>query len=517
MIIMLPGGSNVFKKNVKRILSDNKAIPLAKPRRDFVYNYGKGTLKINVSTMDLLMYISPFVDFDGRINIPIEDVPFEIAMNRGTFENALAQAKEQKLIIQQGDLYYSKVHIITDGSNGKFDYVKLLPVYTSPSVYNYTLRESRLFYYFYSVTRLGQWHNISIYNLYKNQRNTEGNGPRYFREFREVANTLLKLMSNGHIEVKLRKANVDNSFSELILNSENGHDYNQKSFYDFFSYSDVTRKIRPSYEMFKNHVIQVRVPKHIHKEELKVQASKSELYNYINHEHIPFHEFNSTSINYVINYKNNLFKAAGTIGLEIYRKSIQAYISDHSHSLLYYDVKGKLANYFMDFYLLKEIQNILTAAALQNVDSASILNEDDVLTCHGYEVSVKTLSDLLHFFNTYASVNHKVLFDRFFFVNHINYDEMKFNHDEWLQFEKVVQKEYKYKWNQYEKYEAVIDKNIVSYNDWREFMTLIAEQDMFLKEEKYFKIINKLVQLQEIRVKKVKFYNWLEERETYPS
>ena len=120
-------------------------VSLAKPSRKLVYSFGKGDLPIAGSTMDFLMYLSPYIDLDGRVIIPLEQARYDLLMQSNTYNLVIREALAHRLLVQKDNHYYSNFHIHTDGSSKEFNYIKLLAAYTSATVRGYSLRSKRLF------------------------------------------------------------------------------------------------------------------------------------------------------------------------------------------------------------------------------------------------------------------------------------------------------------------------------------------------------------------------------------
>ncbi|MEK5071652.1 hypothetical protein [Sporosarcina sp. FSL K6-1508] len=502
----------------------NNSLRLAKPDRKLVYQFGKGELDISRSTMDFLMYLSPFVDLDGRIVIPLEQARYDLKMQSITYSRVIREARYHQLIIRKGNKYYSRFHIHTDGSDNCFNYIKLINAYTSPTVLNYSLRYKRLFYYFISVTRMGSWQRFHIENLYSNKVRKDGVGVDYFESFKEVSMALLQLVRDGLIEIKLpdlismQSGFASSEHKDRVVLLKADSPFLEEKFYSFFGFSKGEKKIRTSLNKSKNHVIQVKIASATVKDELKLAASEQEFIQFAESYSIAWNELNKETPSHLISYKNDLFKVAGEIGLTIYRKSIQAYLKEHSDSLLHYDEIGKLANYFMDFYLLKEIRNILTGAAYHQKQMNGLLkNDTELIVCHDYRIDFNTIGALLVFYQNRGSMNHKVLLDGSLMQHNIDYKQLTFNHSDWIILKNTVE-------NEYETRRALFleadSKQLPLYRSpsaWRQFMIDCAEQGLFVKKQAFDNLLkNKQAELQGLNqrpVKRVPFYNWLTERD----
>lgn len=503
---------------LKDKLHNTNSIRLAKPNRKLVYDFGKGKLDISGSTMDFLMYLSPYIDLDGKIIIPLNQARFALSMQSNTYARVLREAKHHGLIVQIGKHYYSRFHIHTDGTSNELSYMKLINIYSSTKLHAYSLRNKRLFYYFASSTRMGDWGKIHIENLYRNKVHKEGAGVNYFESFHEISEALIKLIRDGLIEIKLYKNQTKNSHAQ-ILTAETP--LLEERFYSFFNYSKGQKKKRTSLRQSVERVIQVRISSKVLNDELNLSASKTEFIQLADANHIAWNEMSSVNINYIIGYKNDLFKVAGDTGLAIYRQSLQSFLKDNAYNLLHLDRIDKVANYFMDFYILKEIRNILAGAAYYNqkwIPSRITWKEDwKVIVCNNYQVDYKTIGELLMFYIERGSMNHKVLLDGDLMRLKIDYVQLTFNESEWLYLQNAVEKEYEMQREHFQKADAILRPIYINAKEWRIFMINCAEHGLFVKKDAFENLLkDKRMRLQSHIVRPVKpvpFYNWLEERE----
>jgi len=508
---------------IASVLRDNlnttNDTPLAKPNLKLVQAFGKGILDISGSTMDFLMYLSPYIDHDGKIIIPLDQARFALSMQTNTYARVLREAKYHQFIIQKGNHYYSQFHIITNGSSSEFSYLKLINVYSSATLHAYSLRYKRLFYYFASSTRMGDWGKIHIENLYRNKIHKEGTGVNYFETFHEISEALLTLIRDGLIEIKLYKNQLENTHAQILTVDT---PFLEERFYSFFDFSKGQKKKRTSLRQSIERVIQVRISRKIVNDELKLSASKTEFIQIADENQIAWKEMSSVNINYIIGYKNDLIRVAGLTGLAIYRKSLQAFLKDNAYSFLHFDRENKVANYFMDFYVLKEIRNILTGAAYHqkwmpcNISSAWKADWK-VVVCNDYQVDYKTIGELLAFYTERGSMNHKVLLDGDLMKMKIDYYQLTFNESEWLHLKQIVETEYELRRLDFQKADTILRPIHVYPKEWRNFMINCAENGLFVKKEEFEQLLKqKRKRIKTIiasPVKPVPFYNWLIERD----
>ncbi len=460
-----------------------KRVGRAKPDRKLLQQFAMKQLNINPSTMKLLLAISPYVDIDGQVVISLDKIRRELNMQKKTFNHVLKEAKFNQLLVIKEGAYYSNFHIQATGQGGEMSYVKIYDVFTSPGFLSYSLNEQRLFTF--TLTRSikpTQWQTYNIVQLYTNRKNNKTNGLHIFPTFRELGNALIKLIKNDHIEVKLvpNKSNIGDS---IILNSNTKAI--EKQFFDFFGKSPNEDKAK-EYSRFTlkdidNQLIRIRVTNSVTSNERKVVASEYELDVLARENYFLASDINSEQKGYMIGYKNELYQVAGETGIKIYRNSLKKFIQDHGFSILTFSDNQKAANNFMNFYILKEIQNLLSGVALhQNILRDSQIKFPELLS-NGYIVPVNVIGPLLTFFLKYGSSNHIIRLDRALFSHEINYSTFNLHKSEW-QLLKVKTDTI------FVKHEAAIGEKFDNYNDFRGFIYECASKGLLIddKLEKLF-------------------------------
>lgn len=214
-----------------------------------------------------------------------------------------------------------------------------------------------MFYYFASAGRIDNWHRVRIENLYDNKIGNIKNGVKYFNTCREVTNALINLVYDGLIEIQLKDQDK-NSFYNINKNTANFSEI----LYTYLSFSDGKKK-RTSKYLSHSHVLNVRIHPDLLKEEVNVIASETEFIQLAESNNIAWDKLNPRTTSYFFNYKNELFSLVGELGLKIYSHALKNYLEENSGSVIHYDRFGKAANYFMDYYLIKEINSILSISA----------------------------------------------------------------------------------------------------------------------------------------------------------
>lgn len=456
---------------------------LAKPRHDLVMKYGKGELQICASTMNLLMFISPYVDLDLRVNISMVEVKTKLNMQYKTLHHALREARLNGLLVKNGKHYYSNFHVVTDGKSAK--YQKLVAEYTSAAVLSYSLNTHRLFYYFVSRSFMGFSFKATIENLYDNRLHDNEFGISYFDDYVEMSNALFTLINNEQITVQLLE---DEETGEgPILTHETAN--LEKQFHDFCGYDiEKKRKARTSKYKMGKHKIKVKVTKRVADAKLDVCASTKEFNEFAKKYDICFDEMSDKLKNTLISYKNELFAIAAETGLKIYRNSLERYFKENTGYVLANDVIiEKTANYVMDFYILKDIENILVGAALQpRVYKGKRLGVDALL-CNGYLVDMKHIQGLLEFYRYNASSNHLILLDEKFESLKININNLiavRGKFDYWDKLHKEIQIVYR---------EGFSDSfKSLDMQEWRDIKRAWARESILSSQEEFAAAIAEL-------------------------
>lgn len=503
-------------------------ISTAKLSKVKLAQFGRGDL-LNASTIDLLVYITPFVDLDGMVSLSLEDIRYGLQMRKDTFTFALSEAIQLGYLIRSGTTLYSRFHIFSNGSssNGSYDYVPSFPILTNAVVRNLPLNLKRLFYYFLTAKMPGTPHRIIMENLYRNKLHSTNSGITYFGTFREAADAIIKLIDFGLINVEINGSNQQKIFLTKELLSV------KEDFYCFFNvplYKDNqeprSRKQRTSKEKMKRCVLKVTIPKTLVQKPLAVKASETELNLLLKKHHIPEDEVKILTKNIFISYKNNLYSKLGTLGLTIYRKALSAYLDSKNEVFIYNDLKEKAANYFMDFYLLPEIQNIIVGLAdirhrlAVNASYKELMNSKMELLCKGYKVQIQKETDLLNYFVSHASKQQQLLLADHLNKKGINYIAWSHTSTEWKTL--VVNNKTFIK----ESYVlADLDVNKLSLNEFQRKLVDFAEQGILIQKEKYnlqLKLLQEQYGSQDPiqnestfvpAIKSVPFYNWLEVKE----
>lgn len=504
MNVLLQIQSNIDKE---------RKIGFAKPSLKKVQSFGKGRMAISGSTMDLMMFVSPYVDLDGRIVLEMDEIRQRLFVQHKTFYHALHQALEHRLLYKRDGFYYSNFHIGATGESGKAEYLKLLKVYTSPTLLNYSLNKKRLFYYFASVTTLGTWQRIFIENLYKNELRHKEYGVKYFSSFKEMASALITLIQDGLLEVKLH------SMDGLVLDSTT--ERLNETFNAYFNMPEGNRKSRLTSVSSKAQVISVRVsPLLIAENEMEVVASKTELHQLAENYMLDWTELREETKNIIVGYKNKLYHAIGNTGISIYREALHTYVKEFGPTILHFDLdKNKAANFFMDFYLLPAIKAHLLAVASQPNIMNKKMRVSEILGNRKL-LPVQSIEGLVEFYLTHGSLSHKVTLQQELEQRNISYRTYTIANHQWEKLHKET----------FELYESIPAEYAEHMNliEWKTFVYQRAIKQHYRDKDAFIEMVMKYLTVTEEKETTVKpekllepasterivvpFYNWLEEK-----
>lgn len=507
-------------------LPNTYSISTAKLSKVKLAQFGRGDLPVNASTLDLLVYITPFVDLDGMVRLPIEDLRYGLQMREDTFRFALNEAIRFGYLKLSGTTLYSHFHLFTNGSSSKgtYEYVPNLPILTDALVRNLSLNAKRLFYYFLTAKMPGTPHSIMMENLYRNKLHISNTGVTYFGTFREAADAVIKLIDSGLLNIEITGSHEQHIFLTKKTSSV------REDFYRFFNVSldntnqeTFTRKLRTSKERMKRCVLKVTIPKSLVQKSLPVKASETELNLLLKKHHIPTDEVKELTKNIFISYKNNLYSKLGTLGLTIYRKALSAYLESQQEVFLYNDEKEKAANYFMDFYVLPEIQKIIIGLAdvrnrlTRNTSYKELMSSKIELLCNGYKVQMQKEPVLINYFVSYSSKQQQLLLEE-----HLN--KMGIDYMLWTQqssgWRTLTENNHTFIKESY--IQANLNINELSYKEFHRKLVAFAEQGILIQKEKYnlqlklireqFGVKNTIqTEIKNVpKINAVPFYNWLE-------
>ena len=510
-------------------LKNDIKIGYAKPSKKHMFSFAKGDLPLNGSTMKFLLAMSKYIDSTNRIVIDVNILARKLHIQRKTLHGILREAKYYKLIYLKDGFYYSNFHVVTKGNSTEMEYIRLLDEYTSPVFLNYTLNLQRLLCYFLAASPMGTQQTYNIVQLYNNKMKMKKHrgidtvkktgGLDIFPTFKDLLNGLSVLVENDQIELKLiNKATGHN----IKLNSSNKN--TKDILFAHFNMTEDKRKNRITNDVLYNELIQVKISKRLCQQNCKVIATEYEIEEMALANNFSFFDMPETQRNYLIGIKNSLMGFCPQSGATLFRKTLLNYFSEKGPLVLYHAQKEKAVNYFVDFYLLPEVRNILTGAALhQNIMATQLrdIKFNEILTA-GYIVSLGDICGFIKFYSKYGSTGDMYLLHSNLRKHFIN--TSTFKHEGWSKFNEKLDLQVEPIINTCK---TVFKEDVRSLDT---YLTKLAESGVMSNKEKLEKELDRLLNIEPIikanlnelilniededeNRMKVPFYNWLEERE----
>lgn len=376
----------------------------AKLNRTILFNFGNGKSNLTPSAVDFMVTVAPYIDLDGRININLHEVRKALYGQVVTLNRVIDELISLDHLYKKGVFYYSKFHVITDGKDES--YQRLLEVFTSAAVLNMNKNRKRLFYYFASYAIVGYPKKISVENLYENTLHSDNQGINYYDSYQNLTTDLFALISEGLITLNVNGtllSNLTTNFEEVFHNFCDFNQFKQKD--DTSKYT--VKKNRTSKN--KLHKFTTSINQRCITNIVDNRASEQEILNYADRYNICSDLFRDETFAFMIAIKNELVSKFNETGLKLYRTSLNRYFKEHQEKVPFHQfVSGvnKVANYFMDFYLLPELKDILLAAAkCKSLGSGH-------MAAMGYPSALTHVNQLISYYLNHASDNHLVVFDQ---------------------------------------------------------------------------------------------------------
>ncbi|MED4353618.1 hypothetical protein P9265_14975 [Schinkia azotoformans] len=368
----------------------------AKLNRDIFKSIGNGSLNLSSSSIHIMTYVAKYIDgIDGRIYVNMEQVRKDLFMQPDTFKRAISELMQNEMLLFNDGFYYSGFHVLSNGGTKESFYLRMLNAYTSPEVLNLSKNQQRLFYYIATMGMVGVYKTVNVENLYKNCLHDTRYGIQYFDSYRDFADALFELIEKGLVSVWLVNENkfINHTTSQF-----------KEAFHTYCENDIEGRKKRTSAN--RMHKIALKINDSIANDVSHNCANEAE-FNYFAEQYQIVHQFIKIETKrYFINLKNVLTHSLGVAGLVIYRTALETYFRENEEMVLYYDMQDKAANYFKDFYLLKEVEKIIVGAL------TSACGEKGALAAAvNYPIQKELVDKLISFYSSEASPNHLICLD----------------------------------------------------------------------------------------------------------
>ncbi|WP_332634728.1 hypothetical protein [Halalkalibacter flavus] len=378
----------------------NFGIHTAKLDRELLRAIAKKEIVMSKTAINLIFHLLPYVDHDGRIHLDKELVKKQMYCERRSFRRALDELCEityrgKKLLTFENGYYVSSFHVSTKGADS---YLKHLPIFTSPEFLELTLNQTRLFLYVATLNVWNQDTKVAIENLYKNTLHNDKFGMPVYHSYQDMVEDLFYLIDNGFVSARL-----PGETSEIDKNNSN-----YKELFNQMCGFVNNKKKRTSKYKKNNHVIGLKVATETFQQKaISNKASETEI-RLLAEKHHMFHEdMKQDTFHMFTGKKKSLMQQFDEAGLNIYRASLEKYFAEKHENIVYYDLKNKAVNYFVDFYLLEEIKKVILSAL--KFETKKIRGEEFTSK---YSFKEGHIYGLVNLFIADSSEEHKVLIDQ---------------------------------------------------------------------------------------------------------
>lgn len=398
----------------------------ARLKREVVQKHGAGKLKITKVAWNVFLYMSPHVDLDGRINISKQRVKTSLHLQKLQLDKAITRLIENNLLEEREGRLYSLAHS-SCGETSHYEFVENYSKWVKGGAMKLSPRTNQLLAHLISAKMPGKDYVVNFENLYQNTLHTNNAGINYFFEPAEVISSIMALLKEEYITVKLglnNKAHVLTGCNIAVETAILEH-------YIGKSAKEKAERSKTSNLKRDKHVLIFRLTsKFISNKEI-VNSSKEELNSILMKNGSYIGSLQRITVSRLIKLKNELYKTVGEVGLAVYRESLEDYFSEKSFYIEYHDSKDyKLFNFIKDHYLLNHIQNTLLEIAEQIKVCDYIKPTTQFNTSFGV-ISHVQLMELLSFYYEHSSKNHLVLFEGALHEAGITLDDLKESTPRW--------------------------------------------------------------------------------------
>lgn len=369
----------------------NKGNKTAKLDRELFFKISKGNVQISNNAINFMIYAIKYVAKDGRIYCDLDELRSSLYMQNKTLNRVINELLSLKFISEKDGFLYSRFHVLTNGDKEDKGYIRNIKALTSPEFINLDKKKKRFFLYVASFARLGVPKAVSVEALYSNKYHS---GVNYIESYKELTEILFEFVQKGLFVVYINGERFDNKSIDF-----------EEKFHAYCGYNPATGKKRMSLK--RTHKIAIKIHERLLLEVINNESSKEEI-KYFASEFNIYHEvMRPETIPFIINIQNDLFDRFGSAGLELYRNALVSYFSNEQENVLYHDLlakedETKAVNIMVDFYLLKDVQQIMVKVLTEKTNLNGL---------ESFFAQDNHLSVLIHYFIEKSSDNHKILLD----------------------------------------------------------------------------------------------------------
>lgn len=363
----------------------------AKLSRELFFKIANGTKNVSKNAINFMLFTIQFVAKDGRIYCSKDTIQRDLYLQNKTLNRIIFELKELNLLSEKEGFLYSHFHVLSNGDKGDSSYVRNIEALTSKEVLSLSKIKKRFFLYVASFASIGTVKAVSVEALYSNKYHS---GVNYIESYQELTEVLFSLVKKGLLVVYIN----DKCYDEKSKNFES-------HFHSYCGYNNETRKKRMS--KTREHKIGLKIHDRLLNKVIKNESSKHEFHYFADLNSIYYEVMRPETIPMFVDVQNKLFNLFGTVGVELYRHALISYFSTEQENVLYHDLFSsktgtKAVNTMVDFYLVKNIQQIIS-----NV----LNNEQANSTVETYFKKDENLAELVNYFIEISSDDHKVILE----------------------------------------------------------------------------------------------------------
>ncbi|WP_121616802.1 hypothetical protein [Virgibacillus halodenitrificans] len=378
------------ESNTKKNYID-KRTKTAKLDRELFFCIGNGTLPITGSAINFMLYTINFVAKDGRIYCANSKMLKDLCMQHKTLNRVIGELKLLNLLSEKNGFLYSHFHVLSSGDKGDKGYIQNIHTLNSNDIFALNIKKKRFFIYVCSFARMGIPKSVSVEALYSNKYHS---GVNYIENYQELSEILFEFVQKGYFVVYINGNRYDKDSSNF-----------EEVFHSFCGYDSLNGKQRMS--KIEKHKIGLQIHENLTERIQPNQSSKEEFKYYANQYHIYHELMRPETIPFFINIQNELFDLFGTVGVDLYRHALISYFSAEEDNVLYHDLisnknETKAVNTLVDFYLIKDVQDVIVNVLAKEKTDESIIQ---------YFMNESYLSKLVQYFVQKSSDNQKILLD----------------------------------------------------------------------------------------------------------
>lgn len=368
-----------------------KGSKTAKLDRELLFKISNGTLDVSNNAINFMLYTINYVAKDGRIYCDADTIRNQLYFQNKTYRRVVNELKLLNLIYEENEFLYSKFHVLSNGDKNDPSYVRNLEVLTSPDILSLNKTKKRFFLYVASFASVGTIKAVSVEALYSNKYHS---GVNYIESYLSLAEILISFVKGGYLVVFI-----------------NGKRYDEKSvdfetqLHTYCGYDFETRKKRMS--KTREHKIGLKIHEQFLNNVAPNESSKAEFHYFADKYHIYYEVMRAKTIPLFINIQNELFNLFGTVGVEVYRQALTSYFKKEQENVLYHDLlvdenDTKAVNTMMDFYLIKDLEQIITNVLSKEMADSNI---------EQYFMDTEELAKLVSYFIEVSSDDHKIMLE----------------------------------------------------------------------------------------------------------